>query len=360
MSVDQWAKEVSSFPVAFSQVREDSLGDMELVQTLGRKSRILMVASGGCTAAYLVSSEAVSHLTIVDPNPAQIQLAYLKLEMLKRFQSHERLELLGHRPMPLDVRRSTLKGLFEGLGIQEDSFGPFDRTVSLGPDHIGRYEQVFARLRSALGEHEAALQELLTLSDPGKQSSFITSDTRLGQAFDQAFDSVFSLDNLIEIFGTAATSNRVQPFSDHFRRRTRIVLEGMSAATNPYLWQVFRGCYKTLVPWIALEKLDFKVTVDSIESDMVNALKKVDPQSYDLVHLSNILDWLGPDSVEELLSLSARALRPGGATIIRQLNSTVDIPGAKSEFTWDQTFADSLLRKDRSFFYRAIHVGRKP
>ncbi|MDF1666251.1 MAG: DUF3419 family protein [Planctomycetota bacterium] len=359
MPVDPWAKEVSRFPVAFSQVREDALGDMELVDKLGRKSRVLMVASGGCTAAFLLSSKAISHITIVDPNPAQIILAKLKFELLRGYSCAERLNILGHQPMALDARKNALQMLFETQGIAEDCFGPFETTVSLGPDHVGRYEQVFHQLRKQLSKHQGALEELVALADPRAQYAAAAPSTALGQDLDRAFDAVFSLDNLVEIFGTGATSNRVQPFSKHFRERTRIVLKTLNAHSNPYLSQVFLGRYTSLAPWIGLEKNDYKVTVDSIEADMLTAVRTVEAASYDLIHLSNSLDWLGPDSVEQILSLAARALKKGGATIIRQLNSTVDIPGAKSDFQWDHSFGDSLLLKDRSFFYRAIYVGYK-
>lgn len=359
MSADPWAKEVSRFPVAFSQVREDALGDMELVESLGEKTRILMIASGGCTAAFLSSSKSVSQITMVDPNPAQIDLAKLKLELLSQYRCPERLQILGHRPMPVESRKSALKTLFGSLAIPEDRFGPLEMTAALGPDHVGRYEQVFGQLRERLSDVRTALEALMLMDDPKAQGAAVAPNTALGQELDKAFDEVFSLENLVEVFGVAATSNRVQPFSNHFRERTRIVLETLKAQSNPYLSQVFLGRYSALVPWIGLDPTPLKIPIHSIEADMVTALKGIEAESYDLVHLSNILDWLGPESVEEILSLSARVLRKGGATIIRQLNSTVDIPCAKSDFDWDHSFGQDLLEKDRSFFYRAIYVGKK-
>ena len=48
--------------------------------------------------------------------------------------------------------------------------------------------------------------------------------------------------------------------------------------------------------------------------------------SYDFVHLSNILDWLSPEEARATLDVAHAALRPGGWVLIRQLNSTLDIP----------------------------------
>ena len=45
---------------------------------------------------------------------------------------------------------------------------------------------------------------------------------------------------------------------------------------------------------------------------------------------------------------------------IRQLNSSLDIRNLPGGLEWDAARSASFLERDRSFFYRAIHVGRKP
>jgi S-adenosylmethionine-diacylglycerol 3-amino-3-carboxypropyl transferase len=80
---------------------------------------------------------------------------------------------------------------------------------------------------------------------------------------------------------------------------------------------------------------------------------------FDYVHLSNILDWLSPDEARHTLARAAEALRPGGYTLIRQLNSTLDIPALGPQFDWDVAGAAELHARDRSFFYRSLHLGRR-
>jgi S-adenosylmethionine-diacylglycerol 3-amino-3-carboxypropyl transferase len=53
------------------------------------------------------------------------------------------------------------------------------------------------------------------------------------------------------------------------------------------------------------------------------------------------------------------ALRPGGWTLIRQLNSTLDIPSFGKGSSWQTQEAQALHATDRSYFYRALHLGRK-
>jgi S-adenosylmethionine-diacylglycerol 3-amino-3-carboxypropyl transferase len=83
------------------------------------------------------------------------------------------------------------------------------------------------------------------------------------------------------------------------------------------------------------------------------------PAAFDFVHLSNILDWLPPEEARVLLDLAAAALRPGGWVLIRQLNSTVDIRASGGGFTWLSEPAAALHARDRSFFYHALHLGRR-
>jgi S-adenosylmethionine-diacylglycerol 3-amino-3-carboxypropyl transferase len=80
---------------------------------------------------------------------------------------------------------------------------------------------------------------------------------------------------------------------------------------------------------------------------------------YDFVHLSNILDWLSSDEARSTLDLAHAALRPGGWTLVRQLNSTLDIRSLGAGFAWHDEEAARLHASDRSYFYRDLHLGRK-
>ena len=82
-------------------------------------------------------------------------------------------------------------------------------------------------------------------------------------------------------------------------------------------------------------------------------------QNFDFIHLSNILDWLAPEEAGSVLERAWKALRPGGWVFIRQLNSNLDLPSLGGRFQWLETSADALLKQDRSFFYRRLHLATK-
>ena len=313
-----WIEEAARLPLAFAQVREDPRVELRLLDT---NASVILVASGGCTAAALAAAGA-ARLHLVDPNPAQIALARLKLELLK-IDPPERMALLGHTPML--AREARLRETLDRLDLQLEELGPAETVVELGPDQAGRYERLFARLREALEIH----------------------------SLDEAFDRVMALPILVRLFGGRATANRVQPFARHFARRTRGALGQPDAARNPYLAQVLDGCFLNgnVTPWLEAPRRSHLPLVTHETAPMAEALCG---RRADMVHLSNILDWLAPPEAADTLDRAWRALRPGGVVVIRQLNSTLRIRELDGRFVW----SDSPVW-DRSYFYRAHHIGVK-
>lgn len=352
-------------PVAFAQVREDALQDVWLVsrqhRLRGEPLRITLTASGGCTAARLAACPGVGRLHLVDVNPAQLALTRLKLHLLKTASSPERMRLLGHAPMPAAERHAALEPVLAALHLEPDAVGPRPEVAAWGPDFCGRYEWLFAALRHELAQCRHELEDVLALRNPVDQCRLVAPDTGLGEALDRAFDAAFDLDVLVELFGAGATANRVEPFARHFAHRTRHVLATQPAADNPYLWQLLAGRYPGVTaPWLAQhEPVPQLPPVTFAQDTMDGALAAAPHGGFDVVHLSNILDWLTPGQARTTLERAYQALRRGGIVVVRQLNSTLDVRGCGPEFDWDPV-ADELHSQDRSFFYRALHVGAKP
>ncbi len=355
-----WVPEIARRPVAFAQVREDPLLDCCVVQQLGDKLDVLMIASGGCTATVLAALPQIRRLHLVDANPAQIALSRLKLRLLATTSPAERLALLGHVPLPPIERQNRIAHELNTLELGPNVLGPLEFVGEIGPDHAGRYEGLFAELRAALDPLADQLSALLQLRDPVEQSRRVDPETSLGHALDTAFDAVMALPNLIGLFGEGATKNRYEPFSRHFAHRTRHALATLPAADNPYLWQMLLGRFpeKVAYPWFN-EPTPGRVPEVTWTVSMMAETLRCHSGAFDLVHLSNILDWLSPEEAHATLESAWRALRPRGIAVIRQLNSTLNVPALESRFDWDTRFADTLHNRDRSFFYRKFHLGRK-
>ena len=355
MSLPEWVQRAARLPVAFAQVREDAELDRRVVETLGPGARVLLVASGGCTAAALAARSRLALLHLVDPNPAQLALCRLKLRLLEDAPA-ERLRLLGHEPMPASER---LEGL-RSRGASLEALGDSADLGENGPDHCGRYERLFQAVRAGLLDVDGELRALMSLCEPAEQARRVAPDTALGAALDAAFERAMALPNLVQLFGEAATRNPRLPFAVHFRERTRRALGALPAADNPYLAQVLLGRFSggAAAPWLAAPAAP---VVTETRFSACGAAEALDEGagSYDAVLLSNILDWLTPEAAGGLLESARRALRRGGAVLIRQLNSTLDVPALGPGFAWQKAAAGALLAADRSFLYRALHWGLK-
>jgi uncharacterized protein DUF3419 len=354
-----WVEGARSLPIAFAQVREDPLLDLEIVRR-GGAARVLMIASGGCTACALAASGLVTTIHLVDPNPAQIALTRLKLNLLQDAVPEERLRLLGHLPMPREQRARALERRLNSLAVDPLALGPTEIVGELGPDHAGRYERLFAALRARLSDEQAALTALCALASPEEQARRVAPATSLGRALDAAFAETMDLSNLVALFGAQATRNPLKRFATHFTEQTRAVLGRRAAVGNPFLSQMligrFSAGYEYL--WLQAERAVAMPHLEWTNAFMSDALS-AQGDDWDVVHLSNILDWLSAEAARATLELAWAALRPGGWVVIRQLNSSLDVMSCGPRFRWDVPWAEDLLGRDRSFFYRALHVGRK-
>lgn len=350
---DDWARRAASLPLAFAQVREDPRLDLELARQVPAGGTVVMIASGGETAACL--GRLPLRLVAVDMNPAQLALARVKWRLAGTAAADDAAALLGHLPMPAGERRRRMKDLLEAQDLEEDVFGPPEWIAERGVDHGGRYEVCFAELRARLDPWRRELEAMLNSEEPLMDFG--------GAWLDEAFAGVMSLANLVRLFGQEATQNPRRSFSDHFTARTREVIGRMPPRTNPFLWQILAGCFPPgcFPPGCRYEWLeDDRPLIAEVEwrqGKMAAVLDSMAAGSAELVHLSNILDWLSPGEAEATLRSARRVLKPGGQVILRQLNSTLEMEDLDSGIAWDGELGRAMEARDRSYFYPRIHVG---
>ncbi len=356
------AIEATHLPLAFSQVREDARIDAAVLAGLPSGANVVLVASGGDTAAWLAAGGRVHALHLVDVNPAQLALTRLKLHLLKRIAPAERLGILGHAPLARNRRAAWLRDLERYLALPPGSFGPSEYVARVGPDQAGRFEFIFAQLRACLVPVQDDLEALLTLSDPGVQTAMAAPGTELGDALENAFEHALSQANLVRLFGAEATRNPRQSFAQHFLAQTRKCLATQPAWSNPFLAQFLLGRFQGghVYPWLDATPADHLPALHWYGGPMHEALGALPPGSVDFVQLSNILDWLSPAAASETLRLASQALRPGGRLLLRQLNSMLDICASGPALRWLVREAAQLHAFDQSFFYRALHLAEKP
>jgi S-adenosylmethionine-diacylglycerol 3-amino-3-carboxypropyl transferase len=313
-----WVEQAAGLPVAFAVVREDPRLDLEVLDHLGERPRVVMIASGGETALCLARRPLAS-LTLVDLNPAQLELVRLKWQ-LAAGPRERALQLLGHG---LADRRDC----FRAWGLEDGRLGPFEQICAWGLDYLGRYEAVFRDLQSH-GD----------------------------------FQRSFALENLVRLFGEGATQNPRRSFASHFEQRCQQAAARPEAGHNPFLSQVLHGCFPPQVAWDWLAPETWgQPLLEPVyrHGEMHELLRRLPDGSADFVHLSNILDWLSPEQASAVLSQAARVLAPGGVVLLRQLNSSLDIVQLPAPLSWNVERGRRLAECDRSFFYAKIHWGQR-
>lgn len=356
---DPWAIAAAELPLAFSQVREDPRPDLEIARRLPTDAQVVMIASGGETAVCLARFP-LERLVLVDVNPAQLALTRCRMHLAQTSSSAESMALLGHLPMAAEERRQRWTGIFGKLDLATDALGPLSLVAELGPDHCGRYEAAFAELRRLLHPRSNEIADFLATADEQSASGMIASDTETGKALDSAFATALRLENLITLFGEAATQNPRQPFHRHFLQQLRDITLRLPPARNPWIWQLLAGKFPSDAPfdWL-LDRSPLLIHPEYRCGPMRETLECSEPGSIDFVHLSNILDWLSPEDAAATLSAAHRALKPGGFILIRQLNSSLEIPSLFPALRWHQEEGDRLQRMDRSFFYPTILLASR-
>ncbi len=339
-----------TFPVMFSQVREDPRIDLEIIDTIpNKKAKVLMVASGGCTLSVLAHHQKVTGIDAVDVSPAQIDLCKLKLFLLN-MPLKSRAELLGH--LPLTNRLEKLTEICSSLSICPESFGDLKAVNTYGPDYIGRYEWLFRAFSERFKKTHLGHQ-LLQIKSMKEQKELLHQDLSEVRAL---FDTIFSLDTLTELFGPNAVQNRKTSYSDHFYTRFKWTLSHQAIHSNPFFYQFAYLTYPkgTQTHFLSLPQSKPN-RVQFHTMDMLKYLISHQSESYDYIHLSNILDWLDIGSVKQVLDQASRVLKRGGKLSLRQLNSTVEIEDT-SALSFDVLCDDT---RDLSFFYPKIYVGEK-
>lgn len=116
--------------IAFSQVREDPRIELRVIQELAKRQqslRVLLVASGGCTALSLLSHPAIAKIEAVDLNPAQLHLVELRRQALLHLSLDEQLRLIGADKSISDRDRlSIYASLSPNLPTSTKAFGMQD------------------------------------------------------------------------------------------------------------------------------------------------------------------------------------------------------------------------------------------
>lgn len=323
----------------FSQVREDPLLDLDVCRRVaarrGQPARVLLVASGGCTAVALLAAPEVAEVHAVDANPAQLHLTALRHAAAMHLAPAAQRVLLGEGDA--GARLALYQELRTHLSpAAREHWDAREPELAFGPNRVGRFEELFRELARTLAEK--------SLHDSCQQ--------------------VFERGKLARIFGEAAVAYSMdRSFADHFEAQLSAALARWPLAQNYFLHQIMKDCYPDeSLPPVLID--GFRAAAARLGPDRLElhhgrfADRLPDLGRFDVIQMSNISDWMPQPELDALLARVRSALNPGGAVIGRRLNGDhVLADFVARHFELDRALSAKLLAADRSFFYREVVVG---
>lgn len=343
--------------IAFSQTREDPKIELQIIEqlatNLGHPLRVLLIASGGCTALSLLVHPAIASIEAVDLNPAQLHLVELRRQALLHLDLKAQLQFIGADLTGGEPERLRLyQQLRSYLPTPTQAFWDNRRSqIAFGVNRVGRFEQLFRELSEEfkqLGLDPIATPEI-AVNHP--------------QWF-AIFEMVFERQKLARTFGEAAVNYSMdRSFGEHFADVFALALQRFNPKQNYFLTQVWQESYIERPLYLQAEaQVTIRQECDRLhlhQGLFVEQMPKLAQLGkFDLIQFSNISDWMPLPDLHQMLINAVQCLNPGGALLGRRLNGDHHLATVMAEhLEVDNSLSAQLLKLDRSFFYREVVVG---
>ncbi|HCH63153.1 MAG TPA: hypothetical protein DFR83_10135 [Deltaproteobacteria bacterium] len=327
---------------------------------------VLSVCAAGDNA-FALAIDGARSVTCVHPHRAQLALAELKL--------------LAARVMPVQGLQSILGFDIGGNRVSlyrrrvRDHLSAEARTwwdahedmIRAGIVQQGRQAQNLARFRRRvlpLVHRTKTIRDLLALDRPEEQRTFFEAhwNTRRWRALVR-----LGLSDAMLAWRSSPTVRRdseADSASQVFRQRAEHVLCTIPARTNYLLHGILTGSFPDLEaahPYLSTTGraalAERAERVRFVVSELEAFLKDCAPQSFSAFHYASIFEQLDAESHSRILTLTARAARPGAR--ICYWNRLVPRwrPDALAvQIERDEALGATLLARDRSWFCSAVQV----
>ena len=316
--------------IQFAVVREDPMVEAALIR-LTRARNVLLVASGGCTALTLQALFPDLHITLFDFNPAQLERIREKMSALRDVDEARR-----HRKF--NIGTSDPRGL----------------------NQSGNFESLFRGLREFIFDLVADEAEIRLLFEEKGRLDNVSEILFSSKYWRVAFDLYFSDSLLNAMFGPDATQH-AEPgsYPRYFQTLFERGLTSAQAFDNYFLHHVFLGYYlqrpASLPYYLLAPSTDYHFQMIEGTLDQVPELRR-----FDLISLSNIMDWMPLAEINSLIGHLQNEMRSGASVLYRQLNNCTDLSTYfGNSFEFNPALGVQFHEAERSLFYSSVHVGKR-
>ena len=316
--------------VQFAVVREDPMIEAELVR-LTNASNVLLIASGGCTALTLQALFPDLHITLIDSNPAQLELVQKKIKALRDLDKPAQQQRFN-------IETSNPNGL----------------------NQSGNFESLFRGLREFIFDLVADEAKIRSLFEEEGRLADVSEIIFSNNYWRVAFDMYFSDSLLNAMFGPNATQHaETGSYPRYFQTLFEKGLMATTAFDNYFLHHVLLGYYlqrpASLPYYLSSPPTDCHFQMIEGTLDQVQEL-----QHFDLISLSNVMDWMPLADIALLIKHLQKQMKSGGSILYRQLNNYTDLSAYfGNSFEFDAALGARFQKIERSLFYSNVHVGKR-
>jgi len=309
-------------PIQFAVVREDPLVEATIIEKFKIK-KLLLVCSGGCSVLSLKTLFPELSISAFDLNQAQIDLTLAKLKHLKQTKTFNQI---------FNIEDPTATGL----------------------NQCGNFESLFRGFREFIFDFilDSEHMKLIFSESEIKSSNTLLIEHRYWPV---AFSLFFSDPLLQTMFGKAAIQHAPRgSYPRYFQQVFEKGLKTKGAYKNYFLHHVLLGQYinqPECLPYYLSNPTNLNMGLDFIHGP-IQAIK--DLNNFDLIQLSNIMDWMSENENRLIADHINKNTSPGTILLIRQLNNEQPVSRYFPDFVLDQSLSENLYSIDRSLFYSSI------
>jgi S-adenosylmethionine-diacylglycerol 3-amino-3-carboxypropyl transferase len=335
---------------------------------VGADDDVVSIASGGDNTLALLLDNPRS-VAAVDMNHSQLHLLELKMRAIQNLQYDDFVHFVGARPCSY---RSKLYRLIRAQ--LSDTCAAFwdahESDIDAGVIHAGRFERYLATFRSSvlpLIHSRETINQLLASTSLDNQREIYARlwNSSRWQLLFRLFFSRSVMGGLGRDRSHFLHVSRRDTATELLRRTHRGLTE-VPIKGNYFLEYALTGSYGNLnagPPY--LKERNFEMLRERVcrvrlqHTDLTRFLWWSNTGSFSRFNLSDILEYLSPSEIENLLTQLVRVSRPGCRASFWTLFNPRHIPSYRSH----QISADPLIQRhlwptDRGFFYGGFRVWR--
>jgi S-adenosylmethionine:diacylglycerol 3-amino-3-carboxypropyl transferase len=348
----------------FGQVREDAAVEAWLLRQLKSPSRVFVIASGGCTAFALLTHDC--DVVALDISKAQIALVELKLLLFGKlgFDATRAACVADARRVYSAVSQDLSSESQQILsGIKEHMAGGLNNC-----GFIDRNMQLLLKVFYLFVHTKSQTEQFLSLDDPNQQKHFYKKswcNLQWNLATSIACDKRF----LALVHGHTALELVPDDFSQIILNKFERALTHFPNSTNCYLWQTFFARYPDGEAGYPLylqrhnaEAITNNLSrLDLVCQDALVWFRAQPSGSFDLIALSNILELLPKEYVDQLMPEIIRCARSGALVCIRCIfpRSKPTFQDPSGVLVSEPQLTASAEAMDRSTFCNFFEIYRR-